>query len=76
MNFKKEDVYRLSDAELQELMKIIQTERTRHENEAREKLISNFQKAFYNLREADIVIQYSSYNEDFYLEDWTRFEFC
>ncbi len=76
MNFKKEDIYRLSDAELQELMKIIQTEHTRRENEAREKLISNFQKAFYNLREACIAIQYSSYDEDIYLEDWTRFEFC
>ena len=75
MNFKKEDVNRLSDTELDELMRIIQAERIRRENEAREKLISNFRKAFYDLRDANIIAQYSSYDEDVYLEDWDRFEF-
>ncbi len=75
MSFKQEDFNWLSDAELQELMELIQNERTRRENEAREKLISNFQKAFYDLRDAHIVIRYDDYDEDFYLEDWDRFEF-
>ena len=76
MNFKKEDINRLSDAELQELMRITQAERIRRENEAREKLINNFRKAFYDLREANIVIQYCDYEEDTYLEHWDNFEFC
>ena len=75
MNFKNEDVNCLSDEELQKLMEIIQKERTRRENEAREKLINNFRKAFYDLREARIVIRYDDYDEDTYLEDWDRFEF-
>lgn len=71
MDFKK-----LSDAELQELVKIVLDERTRRENEAREKLINNFRDAFYDLKEAHIVIQYCDYEDDVYLEDWKKFEFC
>lgn len=79
MNFKQEDFNYLSDAELQELMEIIQKKRTQRENEAREKLINNFQKAFYDLRDAHISIKfYGNKWEEYpiYLEDWDGFEFC
>ena len=79
MNFKQEDFNYLSDAELQKLMDIIQKERTRRENEAREKLISNFQKAFYDLRDAHITIKFydNEWEENpVYLDNWDGFEFC
>ena len=78
MNFKEEDINRLSNTELQELMKIIQDERTRRDNEARDKLINNFRKAFYDLQDAHILVKFYDvdWEDPVYLENWNGFEFC
>lgn len=73
------DVKSLNDEDLSALAALVQNERTRRENEVRNKLIANFQKAWRELKEAHIVIQY--YESDYedcptYLEDWDNFDFC
>lgn len=73
------DVKSLNDEDLNALAVLVQNERTRRENEARDKLIANFQKAFFDLRDAHVSIEFydNEWEENpVYLDGWDGFEFC
>lgn len=73
------DVKSLNDEDLNALAALVQTERTRRENEARDKLIANFQKAYFDLRDAHVSIKFydNEWEENpVYLDGWDGFEFC
>lgn len=73
------EIKSLNNEELNALAVLVQNERTRRENETREKLIANFQKAYFDLRDEHISIKFydNEWEENpVYLDGWDGFEFC
>lgn len=71
------DLRESSTGSLQLIKRRIDEELTRRRNEERERLITEFQKAWADLKDAGIRITYCEQYEDdiAYLDDWDDFNF-
>lgn len=78
IKFSVNDLRETSRADLEATVKCINEELQRRRNAEREKLIADFKKTFYALKDAGIDIRYLDeyeYEQDTYLRDWDCFCF-
>lgn len=78
IKFSVNDLHETSRTDLEAILKEINGELQRRRNAEREKLIEDFKKAFYAVKDAGIDIRYLDeyeYEQDTYLRDWDCFSF-